>query len=113
MLRRLEINVETCQIQKWELQIFRARIIDVRDQRAGILRFGRSIEPLEEFLNATAAVPAHDGAGNFVSDRVAQNRRMSGACTHSRAHTLSDGMDSSGIVKERYVLFPRDSNHYA
>ncbi len=30
----------------------------------------------------------------------------------SRAHTLSDGTDSSGIVQERYVLFPRDSNHY-
>src|SRR5919198_2062388 len=55
-----EINVEAHQIEERQVQVLRRGVVDVGDQRVGVLLLGRGVQPLEELLDATGPVPAND-----------------------------------------------------
>src|SRR5258708_3125780 len=109
--RVLEIYVETHNVQKWKVKVFCRRVVHVSYQRCRILDFGHAVQPLEKFLYASAAVPAHDRTGDFTTNCVTQDRRMSSARLHGLANAVFNRTDVCSIIQERYVLLPGHPDH--
>src|SRR5439155_498263 len=75
----LEVDVEAQEVEKRELQVLGRRVVDVRDEPARVLALGGAVETRDIALDAPPAEPPDDRARDLVADRIAQDRRMSGA----------------------------------
>ena len=73
---RLEEDVEADEVDEGQLEVLGAGVVDVGDERLGVLLLGRVVEPAQEPLDPPPAVPAHDRGGDLVADRVAEDRGM-------------------------------------
>ena len=111
--RRLEIHVEADQVDEGQLEVFGGRIVDVGDQRGGILGPGHVTEPRQELLHAAATVPAHDWGRDLVPDRVAEDGGMPGAAANASPDALRDGRTARAVVEEGDVLLPGQADHHA
>ncbi len=111
-LARLEVDIETREIEKGQVKVFRRRIVDVSNQRRRIFQLHRSIKPADELLDLAMSVPADDRRRNLVSDCIRQQRRMVGARPHPVAHPLDDLRRTLAVVQKRDVLLPRQPHHY-
>ena len=111
-LARLEVDIEADEIQKRQLQVFGGWEIDVADQGSGVLLLHYAVQALDEFFDTPAPIPAHNGGGNFIANRVAEQRSMAAAGARRGADPVFDGTTSSPLIEESDVLFPRDSDHH-
>src|SRR5688500_15399123 len=82
--RRLEVKIEAGEVQKRQVEVFRRRVVDVRDQRPPVTGFDGVVQASQETLDATVAVPPHYRGGYLVADRVSEDRGVS----RTRIHTL-------------------------
>jgi hypothetical protein len=112
-LLRFEINVKTNEVQKRKLQVFRSRIVDVRNERSGVFRLDGPKEPLDELLDSPSPMPPNDTCRNLISHRIAQDRRMLRDALDGRAHVTLDPSRTHSVVKESDVLLPTHTNHDA
>ncbi len=111
-LRIFEVDVEADEVQEVGPEVLGGRVVHVRRERPGVLRPRRADEAMQEPLDGGRAVPAHDGCGDLVADRVAQHRGVPGACAHLRTHALLDRARAAAVVEKRDVLLPRQPDHH-
>jgi hypothetical protein len=86
---RFEEDVEADKIAG-RPEIFRRGIIHVADECPWIFRLHRAVKTRQEALDALWSVPSDDWRWNLVSDRVGQDRRMTGALAHTLADVILD-----------------------
>jgi hypothetical protein len=75
----LEVDVEAVEVEERQLQVLGGGIVDVRDQRAGILLADERAQSLDVALDAAGADPAHDRRRDLVRDREREQRRVAEA----------------------------------
>jgi hypothetical protein len=86
----LQIDIERNHIEKGQVEVFRRRIIDVGDDRLGVLLFGDRVEPIQVASNAAAAEPARLRGHDLVSQRETQQRRVTSADPHFGAIAIDE-----------------------
>src|SRR5882757_6502807 len=85
-----EINVESRKIEEGQFQIGGRRKIHIGGQSLRESRFGYIEELVKEALDTLAAMPTHNGSGNFVSDGETQDALMSAARLNLLTHISAD-----------------------
>src|SRR5262249_39338598 len=102
---RMQIDVERHQIEKRELEVFGGRVIHICEKGSWIFGLSGPIELAKELLDFGCAVPSDNRSGNFVSNGVAQDRRMSSARSNLRTHAVDNVICKLCIVEKCHVLF--------
>ena len=92
----LEEDVEADDVHERQLEVLRAGVVDVGDERPRVLVLAVAVELLQEALDPVPAVPADDRGGNLVADRVAEDRRVAGAGPDALTDPLADRRDPLG-----------------
>src|SRR3989442_22325 len=110
-LLRLEIDVEADELQEGKPQVLCGRVVHVREKTAGILSPRGSVKPLDVSLHRSGAVPAHDGGRDLVTDRVAEDGRVTGASPHALSDAALDDPGRFLVAQEGDVLRPRQPDH--
>src|SRR5512135_2788059 len=57
------------------------------------------------------AIRAHNGGRDFVADRIAENRRVTGTSIHPVTHPLLYRSDTFLAIEEGDMLFPWQAHH--
>ena len=68
---RFEVNVETNDIEPWQPQIFRCRIVRVGHHGVGVLGLYHAVKLSQVSLNAPMADETNKSRGDFIAERVA------------------------------------------
>src|SRR5882757_8358458 len=85
-----EIDVESRKIEEGQFQIGGRRKIHIGGQGLRESRFGDIEDLPEEALDILAAMPTHNGSGDFVSDGEPQDALMSAARLDLLTHISAD-----------------------
>src|SRR3712207_2233026 len=96
----LKVDVKGNKVDERQLQIFSGRIVHISNEALGILGFRGAVELLENTLDATPAVPAHDGSRDLVADHVGEYSRVTDTRRHPGAYALLYRLDAFPIVEE-------------
>src|SRR5207249_4319758 len=70
-----------------------------------------AVEALDEFLDPLPPMPTDDRRRDFVSDAVAEIRRMTGAGADPLPNSGDDFLDLARFVQEGHVLSPVEADH--
>ena len=108
----LQEDVEADDVDERKLEVLRARVVDVGDERPGVACLGVVVEVLQESLDPPPSVPADDRGRDLVADRVAEHGGMAGAGPDPLANPLADRLDPLVVVQEGDVLLPRQTDHH-
>jgi hypothetical protein len=108
----LQEDVHGTEVEKRELEVLRRRIVDIRDQAFGIRVLRRVVESLDEPLDPLPSVPADDGSGNLVADRVAEHGRVPCARRDAFSYALNDRAGAIPVLQKRDVLLPGDADEH-
>ena len=108
----LEIDVEAHEIHERELEVFGRRVVDVRDERAGIDLAHFVGESLDEPLDPARTVPANHRSRDLVADGIAEDGRMAGAQGGGHANACGDRPGTAPIVEEGDVLLPGQADQH-
>src|SRR5712692_10196011 len=109
----LEIDIKGQKVQERQVQVLSRGVVHICDQTARRLLLGGAVQPPQEGLDSTPAMPADDGRGNLVADRVTQYGRVAGASVYARANTTLDITGQFTVVEEGNVLLPGQTDHDA
>ena len=109
----MEINIVAVEIDLARQQVFGRRKIRVGRERARVVLLDDADEPVEEFLHARRAVPAHEVGRNFIVDEKAEHGRVTGVGDGGLGHVALDRPHGLTIVEEEDALVPRNGDHDA
>ncbi len=109
----VQIHVEGEDVEEREIEEFRRRKVDVREQAVGRGRLALFVQDAEITFDALPAVPAHDTGWNFVAQREGQDRGMVAQLGHLLDDLVADPPAERAVVEERDVLRPGQPDHHA
>jgi hypothetical protein len=112
-LARLEVDVETEEIEERKFQVFRRRIVDVRHQRRRILALHGVVELVQEARDGARTVPPDDRRRDLVADREGEQRGMIGAPSRVVPQSRDDLARALGVVEEGQVRRPPEARQHA
>src|SRR3990172_6830854 len=70
----VEIDVETDEIEKVQLEILGRGIVRIREQALGVVLLADVVEFSEKAAHAASAVPSHDIRANLVAESIGEDR---------------------------------------
>ena len=108
---RFQVDVEAHEIEERQIEILGRGIVHVGDESLRVFVPHNSGEALEVALHAVAAEPASQRRGDFVAERVAQQRGMAGAGAHFGADQCLDVGRAAPIDQIPDVLLSREADH--
>ena len=108
----VQVNVETAKIDVLREKIFGWRIRGVGKKRSGVNCPPHPNQFLDKFHHPARAKPAHHGAGNFVSNKISENRRVARISTHSCTHCFSNLTARFSLGQKLDMLRPWQCNEH-
>ena len=112
LLGSLQVDVEGDDVDRIKAEIFGGRIVDVGDQRSGVLHLHGPTETCQKALDPGRAIPADDLSGNFVTDGVAEHGGMPGTGADTGPDPLLDRRPRLTVIEEGDVLLPGEPDHH-
>ena len=105
-----EIDVIGVEVHRRDPQILGRRIVDIRDQGIRILVVHGVAHALEEPLDTSRAVPAHDARWDLIPDSEPKHGGVSRAGADRATDPLLDGPCDTWQLQEGDVLLPRHTD---
>src|SRR4029453_14716621 len=78
LVRRLEVHIERCEVQKGKVEVLRRWIIHVGYQRGRILRLQSLVYSGQTKFHIFPTKGPYRGSGNLIRNRKAEDCRMGG-----------------------------------
>ena len=103
----VQVHVEGKEIDKRQVEVFRGRVVDIREEAVGRCRLGLVIERSQEALHALRSVPAHDRPRDLVAQSEQQHGRVGRQASDLRHDLAPNLLAQAPIVEEGHVLRPR------
>jgi len=109
----VQIDVERADVEAVELEIFRRRVVHIRQQAMRRCGPGVGAQVLQKARHALVPVPAHDGRRNLIADREQQCGRMRAKHSDVGRDLAPNIARQPRVVQKRHVLRPGQTDHDA
>ncbi len=110
---RLQVNIEGDEVQEWQLEVLRRRVVNVGYERSRVLLTYGIAKTRDEALHSGPSEPTHDRGGYLVGHRVAEDGRMAGALAHPLMQDLRDRRWAATVVQVAHVALRSKTHHHS